>query len=217
MNGRVIYLDNERLLRSYDKIGNAIVEYINDMGLTWEIEIAKKVYFGKYIYIIESDMPNFCYKRFIQWLIFSYKLHNGLSLIECIYDKYLDDKNHYDKNTLYNLKNSWESLYKVYDKQEDRILVKDIFSNEKLYLCDSTLINNVKRYSGIFTRVMWMNNALVPIPGYAILTNSFLKDMEQYVREKFMEISKYKKNISIKDFINTNNLMLHRYLLHFSF
>mgnify|MGYP001019036347 CR=1 FL=1 len=71
MKSNVIYFEDERLLRSYDKIGDSIIKYIGDLDLTWEIEIAKKIYF---VGLDSTNKFKDNYKSFIHWLIFSYVL-----------------------------------------------------------------------------------------------------------------------------------------------
>jgi hypothetical protein len=51
MPGAIINLDNEKLLRSYDRIGKAIVDYINKMDLSWEIIIGDVISHSFFIYI----------------------------------------------------------------------------------------------------------------------------------------------------------------------
>jgi hypothetical protein len=103
----VINLDDERLLRSYDAIGRMIVDYIVDMELYDEVQIAKEMYFGNLMYNSSKIRTN--YRSFVQWLIFSYKLSDGCSLIDCIYDSIYGFKK-YEKDALYNLKNATEVL-----------------------------------------------------------------------------------------------------------
>lgn len=212
----VINLEAERLLRSYDKIASAIVNYIIDMDLAWEIEIARRIYFGKYIDAIDNDNPDFkSYKPFIQWLIFSYKLHDGHSLIDCIYNNYIDIISNSDKDALLSLKNTQESLYKVYAVEDNRVLVKDVFTNESIYVWDNLLVSNTKRYCGIFMRTVSINNKNIPIPGYSIMSNSFLKDIIGYIMSRYKEFQKFNKSVPINNFINSHSLMIHRYLLYF--
>jgi len=216
MLGCVINLDEERLLRSYDRVGNAIVDYIYEMDLSWEIEMASKIYFGKHIDIMGQNRWGLNHKPFIQWLIFSYKLHSGCSLIDCIYNQYIKGASIYERDALKSLKNTYESFYKVYGVENDKILVKNIFTGEKIYIWDNLLVKNIKRYSGIFTRIVSINNKYIPIPGYSIMTNSFLKDTEQYIKERYKEHIKFDKSTSIQSFIGNNSLMIHRYFLNYS-
>lgn len=214
--GVIIDLEEEKILRSYDMIGNTIVDYIRDMDLCWEIEMARKIYFGKYLDLMGRKKPALTYKPFIQWLIFSYKLPNNQSLIECIYSRYKEKMSNYERDTLTKLKNTYEGFYKVYRVEGDRILAKDIFTKENVYICDNLLVHNVKRYWGIFTRIVPVNNKNIPVPGYSIMTNSFLKDMEHYIIKKHGEYNKYDFPISIQSFIDSHSLMIHRYFLRFS-
>jgi hypothetical protein len=215
LSASVIYLEDERLLRSYDRIGIAIVDYINEKDLSWEIEIARRVYFGKYLQAADSSRMNISYKPFIQWLIFSYKLHNGKSLIECVSDSYTKDAGLDEREALTSLKNTFESLFKVYSVCDCRIIVKDMFSANKYCIWDALLASRVKRYSGIFSRIVSINNKNIPIPGYSIMSNSFLKDTHKYINDKFQESYYTKKNKSIEGFIKDNSLLLHRYLLYY--
>lgn len=210
----VINLDEERLFRSYDMIGNAIVDYIKDMDLTWEIEMARQIYFGKFINTMDRKQSVLSYKPFIQWLIFSYKLHNGHSLIECIYNNYVENMGSYEKNALNSLKSTYESFYKIYRIEESKILVKDIFTKEEKYISHNLLVHNIKRYSGIFSRIVTINNKNIPIPGYSVMSNSFLKDTEQYIIEKYKDFNRFNSPVPIHNFINSHSLMIHRYFLY---
>lgn len=214
MSSKVLSFDDEKLLRSYDKIGRAMVECIANMDLSYEIEIARRVYFGRYLDILGSRKCK-GYKPFIQWLIFSYKLHNGHSLIDITYENCIKKMNKYEIEALSSLRNTHESLYKVYCVEPDfnKIQIKDVFTNEMMYVWDSQLSNNVKRYAGIFMRLVSLNNRLIPVPGYSIMTNSFLKEIERYIMEKFSMYKKYDSQASIDKFIRSNSLMIHRYFL----
>lgn len=212
----IINLEEERLLRAYDKIGRVIVEYINDMDLLWEVEKARRVYFGNYINMININEQNLGYKPFIQWLIFSYKLSSGHSLIDCIYKNYLNNLSNYERDALLSLKGTSEGLYKVYSYEEDNILVKDVFSGEMLNLWDASLLSNIKRYSGLFMRVVYINDKNIPIPGYSVMSNSFLKDTVHYILDRFEEFKSFSKDNTVHSFINLNSLMMHRYFLHYN-
>lgn len=216
VSANIINLDEERLLRVYDRIGNVIVDYINDMDLVWEIEKAREIYFGNYTGLIDFGKPNIGYKPFIQWLIFSYKLNSGYSLIDCIYKNYINKLNNYERDALASLMTTCESLYKVYSLEEDRIMVKDVITNKKIYIWNNSLINNVKRYTGLFMRIVNINNKNIPIPGYSVMSNSFLKDTEQYIQERYEEFRSFNNGDNIHSFLNSNSLMMHRYFLHYN-
>ncbi|KPU44172.1 hypothetical protein OXPF_23400 [Oxobacter pfennigii] len=211
--GDIINFDEERLLRSYDRIGNEIVNYIKDMDLTWEIEMAQRIYFGKYFDSVNRSKVNLNYKPFIQWLIFSYKLHNGNSLLECINNNMA--LNNFEKDTLMNLRNTYEGLYQVHGTEENGLLVKDVFSEEKICIRDNRLNRYVKRYSGIFTRIVTMNNKSILLPGYSIMSNNLLKETEKYIKERYRMYNKFHKNVPIQKFIDSNSLVIHRYFLNF--
>jgi hypothetical protein len=215
MTGVVINLDNERLLRTYDVVGEEIINYINSMDLVWEIEMARKIYFGKALDTVSSQDINISYKPFIQWLIFSYKIYNGYPLIDCIYDTCVLRINNYERETLTGLKNTHEGLYKVYSVEDEKILVKDVFSQKPTYIWDSLLASSVKRYCGVFARVTTINEKNIAIPGYSVMTNSFLKHTEEYIIRKFNEYNIFGSYSSIHNFINSNSLMLHKYFLRY--
>lgn len=212
----IIDINEQKLIRSYDKISKAIVDYINSMNLVWEIEIARRVYFGEYMDIRDEEKYQ-GYKPFIQWLIFSYKLHNGLSLLDSIYEKYADDMNKWELETLSCFRNTHEGFYMVYSVEPDKgsILVKNIFTNDMLKIWDSLMAKSVKRYYGIFMRIASLNGRLIPIPGYSVMSNSFLKNTKFYIMEKYRQYKKYNKEASVNKFISSNSLMIHRYFLHY--
>lgn len=215
MSGTVINLEDERLFRSYDRIGKAILEYISDMDLAWEIEMARRIYFGKYFNNINQQHQNLSYRPFIQWLIFSYKLYSsGSSLIESISGSPMTYIGTSERDTVFRLRNTYESFYKVYSIHNDKILARDIFTGNTVTIVNSIMNHKVKRYYGIFTRIVSFRNINIPIPGYCIMSNSFLKESEKYVMSKYKEYKKVNENVSIRDFINSNSLMIHRYLLH---
>lgn len=216
MQTEIINFEYQKLLKSYDKIGKAIIDYINEMDLVWEIEIAKKVYFGNIEYPSDELKSWTEYKPFIQWLIFSYKLHAGRPLIECIYDQNMSNLYSYEKDTLYMLRNTYEGLYKVYMVEHDKILLKDSFSMEPIYIWDTALAGSIKKYNGLFMRVVVINGKKFPIPGYCAMSNPLLKETEHFIRKKYDEYRKVNKEISIHNFINLNSLMLHRYFLRYS-
>jgi len=216
MRGIVINLENERILRSYDRIGKAIVDYIRDMDLVWEIEMARRIYFGKYLNLLKHGSPCLNYKPFIQWLIFSYKLYSsGCSLIDSISKSNIGNMNSFEKDTIHKLKNTYESFYKIYSVHKDKIIAKDIFSGETVVISDNPIRYSVKRYYGIFTRIANIRDKNIPLPGYRIMPNAFLKEAEKFVMGKYEDSRKFNKNISIRDFINSNSLMIHRYLLRY--
>ena len=212
MSAAVINLYEEKLFRSYDKIGNAIIDYINNMDLSWKIELARQIYFENYT--MSSNLL-LKYKPFIQWLIFSYKIHNDNTLIDCIYENYINNMCSYEKSALISLKNTYESLYKVYSIKNDIVLVKDVFLNTSIELSDKTLAHKVKRYSGIFMRIVTINGKNMAIPGYCVMSNNILKKTQLYVKNSFNEFTKVKKDITIHNFINLNNLLLHKQFLNY--
>lgn len=215
MSGVIIDLADEKMLRSYDMISKKIVNYIYDMGLLQEIENARMIYFGKHIKKINSIKTGMSYKPFIQWLIFSYKIYNDHSLIDCIYNNYIDRISSYEKDALTSLKNTHEGLYKVYFVEGEKILLRDIFSGDEKLLKDINLAENVKRYFGIFARFTVINNKLIAIPGYSVMTNSFLKNTEKYIINIYKESNRQGKYSSVQNFINLNSLMIHRYFLDY--
>jgi hypothetical protein len=215
MSGTVINLDDEKLLRSYDRIGKEIVDYIDNMGLSGEVEIARRIYFGKYIDFVNPSKENLSYKPFIQWLIFSYKLGNGLSLIDCVYNNYTGKTKTYELDALKSLRNTYESLYKVYSIDGEKIFIKDVFSGVGIYIWDLNIARSIKRYCGIFARVTNFNSKAIPIPGYSVMTNSFLKEAEEYILNKYREYNKLGAYNSVHNFINSNSLILHRYFLQY--
>lgn len=215
MPGIIIDLADEKILRSYDMISKKIINYIYDMGLLQEVDTARKIYFGKHIKKINTNKIGTGYKPFIQWLIFSYKIYNGHSLIDCIYENYIDTISSYEKDALASLRNTYEGLYEIYLVEGEKILLKDTFSGDEKLLLDNTLAENVKRYFGIFARFTVINNKLIAIPGYSVMTNSFLKNAEKYIMHTYKEYNKHEKYSSIQNFINRNSLMIHRYFLDY--
>jgi hypothetical protein len=215
MTGVIINLDNERLLRTYDIVSKEIVNYINNMDLIWEIEIARKIYFGKAAETTNPDNTSISYKPFIQWLIFSYKIYNGCPLIDCIYDTCFSRIGKFEQEALIGLKNTHEGLYKVYSIEGEKILVKDVFSQKSTYIWDSLLARSVKRYCGVFVRITTINNKNIVIPGYSVMTNSLLKNTEEYIIRKFREYNQLGGYSTIHNFINSNSLMLHKYFLRY--
>jgi hypothetical protein len=216
MTCQVISFEYQKLLKSYDKISSAIIDYINDMGLVWEVEMAQRVYFGSCMVSSDSRKDNLSYKPFIQWLIFSYKLNTGRSLIECIYEQYTNRMISYERDTLSMLRNTHEGLYKLYSAKSDIIQLKDVFSGELLSVWDSNLGHVMKRYDGLFMRIVSIHNKNIPIPGYQVMTNSMLKETESFIREKYNKYKSFYNEISINSFVNLNSLMIHKYFLQFN-
>lgn len=215
MPGDIIDLADEKMLRSYDMISRKIVNYIYEMGLLEEIDTARNIYFGNHIEKIGTNKAVMNYKPFIQWLIFSYKIYNGYPLIDCIYENYIDTISSYEKDALNSLRNTYESLYEVYLVKGEKILLKDIFSGDEKLLLDNNLAENVKRYFGIFARFTVINNKLIAIPGYSVMTNSFLKNTKKHIMDIYKEYNRHGKYISVHNFINRNSLMIHRYFLDY--
>lgn len=215
MSGVVIDLADEKMLRSYDMISKRIINFIYDMGLLQEVENARKIYFGKHIDRTHAASQEMSYKPFIQWLIFSYKIYNGHSLIDCIYNNCIDDINSYERDALQSFINTHESLYEVYLVEGECIVLKDIFSKDEKLLSDINLAENVKRYFGIFARFTVINNKLIVIPGYSVMTNSFLKNTEKYILQKYREYGRNGNYKSIQNFISLNSLVIHRYFLDY--
>lgn len=212
----VLSFEYEKLLRSYERIGEAIISYIYDMDLIWEVELARRMYFGENIDRYNMSKTGISYKPFIQWLIFSYRLHAGSSLIKCIYDNYINKLIGYEKDTLSSLINSYEGLYKAYSIEDNNILLKDVLSDKLLYVWDSGLAKNLRKYQGIFMRIVSINNKNIPIPGYSIMTNSVLKTTEQYIRQKYNEYKRFYDGVPVDGFLKINSLMLHKYFLRLS-
>ena len=208
MKSNVIYFEDERLLRSYDRIGDSIIKYIGDLDLTWEIEIAKKIYF---VGLDSTNKFKDNYKSFIHWLIFSYKFSTGLPLIDSIYK--FGAPNSSEKIALENLTNTYESLYKVYSIENDMLLIKDVFTDKKIYIWNSPLAKSVKKYNGIFGRILFVDSKNLLIPGYLVMSNSLLKDMERFINAEFETYSKFHDDFSVHNFIKKNSLLIHRYFL----
>lgn len=213
MDAKIISFADQKLIRSYDRIGKVILDYINDMDLFWEIEMARRIYYGDRWDVLCENKLDLNYKPFIQWLIFSYKLYAGRPLIECIQGSYINRLNGYERDTLYSLRNTFEGLFKIYDIKDDWVLAKDIFTGETVDIWDNCLACNVKRFNGLFTRLVCINSRIMPIPGYSIMTNSLLKETAQYIKKRFDESTNFHKEDSLCGFIKSNSLMLHKYFL----
>lgn len=213
MPAEILSFEYQKLLKSYDRISKAIIDYINDMDLVWEVEMARRVYFGSLNDNEGYKKASLNYKPFIQWLIFSYKLNTGRTLIECVFEKSMMAS--YEKDTLSMLRSTYESLYKLYSVKNDMIELKDVFSGEQLSVWDSNLGSSVKRYDGIFMRIVSIHNKNIPIPGYHVMSNSLLKETEIFIKEKYNKYKSFYDEISIHSFIKLNSLMMHKYFLKF--